>query len=99
MVCVKTIKQSRLLARALESLSTVRDCLARLYTLDLLQPHRTAIASVDDRCFRVCMIMQVLSGETEAADLSECHSGFVAQLQLSAAEQQKVEVHVQQLPS
>ncbi|CAG9581808.1 phosphoglycan beta 1,2 arabinosyltransferase,(SCA like) [Leishmania major strain Friedlin] len=98
-VCMETMEEARLAASKSEPLSTVRDCVARLYNLGLLQPPRTTITAVNDTCAAVRVTAQVLSGEAEEADRSKCSSGFVAELQVSSTEREKVKVHTQRFPS
>ncbi|CAC9536395.1 phosphoglycan beta 1,2 arabinosyltransferase,(SCA like) [Leishmania infantum JPCM5] len=98
-VCVETMEEAWLSASESEPLSTVRDCVARLYNLGLLQPPRTTITAVNDTCAAVRVTVQVLSGESEEADRNKCSSGFVAELQISSTEREKVEVHTQRFPS
>ncbi|KAG5491500.1 hypothetical protein JIQ42_01403 [Leishmania sp. Namibia] len=98
-VCMETMEEAWLLESKAESLSTVRDCVARLYNLGLLQPPRAAIVTSNDMCATVRVTVQVLSSETEEPGVSQCSSGFVAALQVSEAQPQKVEVLVERFPS
>lgn len=98
-VCEETMEEAWLSASKSEPLSTVRDCVARLYNLGLLQPPRTTITAVNDTCVAVRVTVQVLSGESEEADRSRCSSGFVAELQVSSTERETVKVHTQRFQS
>ncbi|KAG5468139.1 hypothetical protein LSCM1_02112 [Leishmania martiniquensis] len=98
-VCTETMEDAWLLESRAEPLTTERDCVARLYNLGLLHPPRATILKTNGMCATVRVAVQVPSGEPEASNLRECSSGFVAALQVSETEPQKVEVHIQRFPS